>query len=30
VPEAMVATNEAAVDNIIAFLQGKPRVNAAE
>ena len=28
-PEAVVATNEAAVDNIIAFLQGKPRVNAA-
>ena len=29
-PEAVVATNEAAVDNIIAYLQGKPRVNAAE
>ncbi len=29
-PEAVVATNEAAVDNIIAFLEGKPRVNAAE
>ena len=29
-PEAVVATNEAAVDNIIAFLQGRPRVNAAE
>ena len=29
-PEAVVATNEAAVDNIIAFLQGKPRVNAAD
>ena len=28
-PEAVVATNEAAVDNIIAFLQGNPRVNAA-
>ncbi len=28
-PEAVVATNEAAVDNIIAFLRGKPRVNAA-
>jgi phosphoglycerate dehydrogenase-like enzyme len=28
-PEAVVATNEAAVDNIIAFLEGKPRVNAA-
>ena len=29
-PEAVVATNEAAVDNIIAFLEGEPRVNAAE
>ena len=29
-PEAVAATNEAAVDNIIAFLEGKPRVNAAE
>jgi D-3-phosphoglycerate dehydrogenase len=29
-PEAVVATNEAAVDNIIAFLEGKPRVNAAK
>ena len=29
-PEAVVATNEAAVDNIIAFLEGRPRVNAAE
>jgi len=29
-PEAVIATNEAAVDNIIAFLEGKPRVNAAE
>ena len=29
-PEAVVATNEAAVDNIIAFLEGNPRVNAAE
>lgn len=28
-PEAVAATNEAAVDNIIAFLEGKPRVNAA-
>jgi len=28
-PEAVVATNEAAVDNIIAFLEGRPRVNAA-
>ena len=28
-PEAVVATNEAAVDNIIAFLEGTPRVNAA-
>jgi D-3-phosphoglycerate dehydrogenase len=28
-PEAVMATNEAAVDNIIAFLEGKPRVNAA-
>lgn len=28
-PEAVVATNEAAVDNIIAYLRGKPRVNAA-
>jgi len=28
-PEAVVATNEAAVDNIIAFLRGEPRVNAA-
>lgn len=28
-PEAVIATNEAAVDNIIAFLEGKPRVNAA-
>lgn len=28
-PEAVVATNEAAVDNIIAFLQGAPRINAA-
>ena len=28
-PEAVMATNEAAVDNIIAFLQGNPRVNAA-
>lgn len=29
-PEAVAATNDAAVDNIIAFLEGKPRVNAAE
>jgi len=29
-PEAVIATNEAAVDNIIAFLEGRPRVNAAE
>ena len=29
-PEAVAATNEAAVDNIIAFLDGEPRVNAAE
>jgi D-3-phosphoglycerate dehydrogenase len=29
-PEAVTATNEAAVDNIIAFLEGKPRVNAAQ
>lgn len=29
-PEAVMATNEAAVDNIIAFLEGKPRVNAAK
>jgi D-3-phosphoglycerate dehydrogenase len=29
-PEAVAATNEAAVDNIIAFLDGRPRVNAAE
>lgn len=29
-PEAVMATNEAAVDNIIAFLEGKPRVNAAQ
>jgi D-3-phosphoglycerate dehydrogenase len=29
-PEAVVATNEAAVDNIIAFLEGRPRVNAAQ
>ena len=28
-PEAVEATNEAAVDNIIAYLQGNPRVNAA-
>ena len=28
-PEAVMATNEAAVDNIIAFLQGNPRANAA-
>lgn len=28
-PEAVAATNEAAVDNIIAFLHGEPRVNAA-
>lgn len=28
-PEAVIATNEAAVDNIIAFLEGSPRVNAA-
>lgn len=28
-PEAVVATNEGAVDNIIAFLDGTPRVNAA-
>ncbi|MEM7404309.1 MAG: NAD(P)-dependent oxidoreductase [Pseudomonadota bacterium] len=28
-PEAVVATNEGAVDNIIAFLDGAPRVNAA-
>lgn len=28
-PEAVAATNEAAVDNIIAFLEGNPRVNAA-
>jgi phosphoglycerate dehydrogenase-like enzyme len=28
-PEAVMATNEAAVDNVIAFLQGNPRVNAA-
>jgi D-3-phosphoglycerate dehydrogenase len=28
-PEAVAATNEAAVDNIIAFLEGSPRVNAA-
>ena len=28
-PEAVAATNEAAVDNILAFLEGKPRVNAA-
>jgi phosphoglycerate dehydrogenase-like enzyme len=28
-PEAVAATNEAAVNNIIAFLEGKPRVNAA-
>lgn len=28
-PEAVAATNEAAVDNIIAFLDGNPRVNAA-
>lgn len=27
--EAVVATNEGAVDNILAFLDGKPRVNAA-
>lgn len=29
-PEASDATNGAAVDNIIAFLEGKPRVNAAQ
>lgn len=29
-PEAVLATNEAAVDNIIAFLEGTPRVNAAK
>ena len=29
-PEAVVATNEAAVENIIAYLEGRPRVNAAE
>jgi D-3-phosphoglycerate dehydrogenase len=29
-PEAVAATNEAAVDNIIAFLDGEPRVNAAK
>ena len=29
-PEAVVATNEAAVDNIIAFPEGRPRVNAAQ
>ncbi len=28
-PEAVVATNEGAVDNVIAFLEGAPRVNAA-
>lgn len=28
-PEAVVATNEGAVENVIAFLEGKPRVNAA-
>jgi len=29
-PEAVIATNEAAVDNIIAYLEGDPRVNAAK
>jgi phosphoglycerate dehydrogenase-like enzyme len=29
-PEAVEATNDAAVDNIIAFLEGAPRVNAAQ
>ena len=28
-PEAVVATNEGAVANVIAFLEGNPRVNAA-
>lgn len=28
-PEAVIATNEGAVDNIIAYLEGAPRVNAA-
>jgi D-3-phosphoglycerate dehydrogenase len=28
-PEAVIATNEAAVDNVIAFLEGVPQVNAA-
>jgi D-3-phosphoglycerate dehydrogenase len=28
-PEAVTATNEAAVDNVIAFLKGVPQVNAA-
>lgn len=28
-PEAVVATNEGAVDNVIAYLKGAPRVNAA-
>lgn len=28
-PEAVDATNRAAVDNVIAFLEGNPRVNAA-
>jgi phosphoglycerate dehydrogenase-like enzyme len=28
-PEAVIATNEGAVDNVIAFLEGNPRVNAA-
>jgi lactate dehydrogenase-like 2-hydroxyacid dehydrogenase len=29
-PEAVVATNEATMDNIIAILEGKASVNAAE
>lgn len=29
-PEAVVATNEAAVDNIVAYLEGRVRVNAAK
>ena len=28
-PEAVIATNDGAVDNIIAYLEGQPRVNAA-
>ena len=28
-PEAVVATNEGAVENVVAFLEGRPRVNAA-